>query len=354
MAVLINNQTQQRSILKSHHSFGRLDGSVNTFISDVFVSKIHAFIEWNERHWLLRDVSSNGTWLNGNKLARDQVAQLNVGDTITLASKSGYAFEVLDLKPPCDCLMPIEHNSEAIELEFLHLLPCNESQQILLSYNNQTYSWWQEILDDNFTQSIMSCELNDQAYLTIDGLTWQLQINRAIANTQLLRPSITSLDELTFLFQTSLDEESTQVFMQSDEQNIDFLVRSHHYLTLTLARQRVKDMQAGVADSEQGWLYAEMLAKDLGLDASHLNIQIYRIRKQLVDALNNSCESSNIIERNGGKLRLASKNFCIIKGDKLECDTSHGTGHFISQSPSQHISSHGRARASQGQHQLSH
>jgi len=64
MAVLINKQTQQKCLLQSHHSFGRLEHSVNTCISNAYVSKVHAFIEWNESHWLLRDVSSNGTWVN--------------------------------------------------------------------------------------------------------------------------------------------------------------------------------------------------------------------------------------------------------------------------------------------------
>ena len=338
MAVLINNQTQESCLLQSHHTFGRLNSSVNTFISDVYVSKIHAFIEWNDQHWLLRDVSSNGTWLNGSKLARDQVAQLKVGDVLNFASKSGYAFEVHDINAPCDCLIPIEHNSEAIQLEYFQLLPSKKSHNMVLSFNNQTYSWWQEILDDNLSQSKLASELNDQEYLDIDGLTWQLQINRTVADTQQLRPSVTSLDELTFTFHTSLDEESTHVFMQSGEHNIDLLTRSHHYLTLCLARQRAKDIQEGYEDSEQGWVYAELLAKDLGVDASHLNIQIYRIRKQFVDALNNACESSNIIERNAGKIRLASKSFRIIKGDNVECDTGQSTEQNTSQSLGQNAS----------------
>ena len=321
MAVLINNQTQQHCLLQSHHSFGRLKSSVNSFIADAVVSKVHAFIEWHGQHWILRDVSSNGSWINGNKLAGDKVAQLHVGDIISFASKSGYAFEVHDINPPCDCLIPVAHESKAIELEDFHLLPSKKSNKRVLSYSNQTYSWWQETLDDNFSQSSMAAELSDQECLDIDGLTWQLQINRTIADTQLLRPSVTSLDELTFLFQTSLDEETTHVVMQSGEEHIDLLTRSHHYLTLCLARQRAKDIQAGLDDSEQGWVYAELLAKDLGFDASHLNIQIYRMRKQFVDALNNTCESSNIIERSAGKLRLASKFFRITKGDCIECDT---------------------------------
>jgi len=336
MAVLINNQTQQHCLLQSHHSFGRLKSSVNSFIADAVVSKVHAFIEWHGQHWILRDVSSNGSWINGNKLAGDKVAQLHVGDIISFASKSGYAFEVHDINPPCDCLIPVAHESKAIELEDFHLLPSKKSNKRVLSYSNQTYSWWQETLDDNFSQSTMAAELSDQECLDIDGLTWQLQINRTIADTQLLRPSVTSLDELTFLFQTSLDEETTHVVMQSGEEHIDLLTRSHHYLTLCLARQRAKDIQAGLDDSEQGWVYAELLAKDLGFDASHLNIQIYRMRKQFVDALNNTCESSNIIERSAGKLRLASKFFRITKGDCIECDTRQFSEQATNQSVNQY------------------
>ena len=321
MATLFIKKIQQRCFLQSHHSFGRLKSSVNTYVADSYISKVHAFIEWHDRYWLLRDVSSNGTWLNGNKLGRDQVMQLNVGDVINFASNSNNAFEVLDTKPPCDCLIPIEHNSEVIELEYFHLLPSQKSHEILLRYNNQTCSWWQEILDDNLSESAIPMELSNREYIIIGGLKWQLQINRTLADTQILRPSVTSLNQLTFLFQTSLDEESTHLLMQTGEQNIDLLVRSHHYLTLCLARQRVKDIEAGFDNSEQGWLYAESLARDLGVDPSHLNIQIYRIRKQFVEALNNTCETSNIIERNTGKIRLASKYFSIIKGDKVEYDT---------------------------------
>lgn len=321
MATLFNKEMQQRYFLQSHHSFGRLKNSVNTFIDDSFVSKVHAFIEWNDRYWLLRDVSSNGTWLNGNKLSRNQVVQLNVGDVINFASNSSNAFEVFDIKSPCDCLIPIEHNSEVIELEYFHLLPNQESHEILLRYNNQSCSWWQEVLDDDLSESATPMELRNQEYIIFNGLKWQLQINRPLAETQIVKPSVTSLNELTFIFQTSLDEESTHLVIQTGDRNIDLLVRNHHYLTLCLARQRVKDIKAGFDNSEQGWLYAESLAKDLGVDASHLNIQIYRIRKQFVEALNNTCETSNIIERNTGKIRLASKFFKIIKGDKVEYDT---------------------------------
>lgn len=335
MAVLLNTQNQQRCLLQSHHSFGRLKESVNTCVLDPYVSKIHAFIEWNGQHWLLRDVSSNGTWLNDNKIAHDQLPQLKVGDTINLASKSGYGYQVLNINPPSDCLVPIEHASEAIELEPFHLLSKHNAPQLVLSYNRQTYSWWQEIVSDNFDQEESMIELSDREYLNIDGLTWQLRINQTMDDTFKLQPNIASLDELTFKFQTSLDEEATQITIHSNDQTIDLLIRSHHYLTLSLARQRAEDIKSGIDESEQGWVYAEELAKNLGLDASHINIQIYRIRKQFVDALSNAYDSSNIIERRVGKLRLAAKYFTIIKGDHTEFDTSQPN-----QYKSQHIDQH--------------
>lgn len=320
MATLFNKKTQQCIFLQSHHSFGRLNNSVNTFLEDSFVSKVHSFIEWNDRYWLLRDVSSNGTWLNGDKLKHNQFAQLKVGDVINFSSRSSNSFEVLDIKPPCDCLIPIDHNSEVIELEYFHLLSSNKSHKTLLHYNNQTCSWWQEIMDDDLNEPTTAIELRNHEYVLIDGLKWQLQINRPMAETQIIRPRVTSLNELTLLFQTSLDEESTQLMIQIGDKSIDLLVRSHHYLTLCLARQRAIDAQAGIDNSEQGWLYADDLARDLGIDASHLNILIYRIRKQFVEACNNNCETSNIIERNPGKIRLAANHFRIIKGDKVEYD----------------------------------
>lgn len=322
MATLIDYQTKENVLLQPHHSFGRLKSSVNTFILDPYISKIHAFIEWNGLHWTLRDMSSNGTWLNGKKLVKDQYVELNEGDIIKYSNNAGYAFEVKDLKPPCDLLIPIDHTSKAIELECFHLLSSQGAPKMVLSYNNQTYSWWQEVLSDNLDDYSQGVELNDRELLKINGLTWQLHVNSTIDDTQQLRPSIASLDELTFTFKTSLDEEATQVLMQSNDQTIDLLERNHHYLTLCLARKRAEDIKQGINDSEQGWVYAEMMATDLGLDANHLNIQIYRIRKQFVEALSNTCDTTNIIERKAGKLRFASKAFKVIKGDQVQFDTN--------------------------------
>jgi len=322
MATLTNNQTQRKCILKAHHSFGRLKSSVDTFVPDPYISKVHAFIEWSGQHWLLRDVSTNGTWLNGNKASKEHPQELKVNDVISLASQPGNAYTVTDVKPPCDLLVPINHEDDAIELEYHHLLSCHGTPKMVLSYNNKTYSWWQEVLSNNLDDSAQATELSDNAQLHIDNLIWQLQVNRTIDDTCVLNPNIMSLNDITFNFDTSLDEETTQLTLGCSDNKYDLAIRSHHYLTLYLARQRAHDITQQLDDSEQGWVYAEVLAKELGLEANHLNIQIYRIRKQFADMLGEVCDSTAIIERKGGKLRLAAKRVMITKGGLLEFDAT--------------------------------
>ena len=96
-------------------------------------------------------------------------------------------------------------------------------------------------------------------------------------------------------------------------------MRSHHYLTLNLARYRARDAQKGLDVSQQGWVYAEQLEKDLGIDSCYMNIQIHRARKQFADALEHLCDVRQLIERKAGKLRFGGTKFQILKGQQLEC-----------------------------------
>ena len=168
----------------------------------------------NGEYWIMRDVSTNGVWLNGKKLTKNQVVLLHVNDVISFASVEGNSFQLSDVSAPCDLLVPIDHENDAIELQYFHLLSSQGAPKVVLSFNNQTYSWWQEVLTDNLNQSATSTELDDKEYLQVDGLTWQLQVNRTIDDTCILRPSIASIDDLTLEFHTSLDEESTQLLIK--------------------------------------------------------------------------------------------------------------------------------------------
>ena len=131
-----------------------------------------------------------------------------------------------------------------------------------------------------------------------------------------------TIAKFEFVFDLSLDEESTQLCLQHDQQKIDLGVRSHHYLLLQLARHRAEDIERDLDSHSQGWVYASQLAAELGMDNTHMNIHIFRARKQLADALPHAQMQTCLLERRGGKLRFGCDKFKIYKG-----------GNVISQAP---------------------
>ncbi|MFT4926057.1 MAG: hypothetical protein ACI8WB_002155 [Phenylobacterium sp.] len=124
--------------------------------------------------------------------------------------------------------------------------------------------------------------------------------------------------QFTFTFELSADEEATWLEVSHGEVLTDLGVRSHHYLTLNLARYRAQNMAEGLPLGSQGWVDAQMLAKALGIDLRHLNIQVYRARHQFSAKLKGDEHLPELIERRAGKVRFSPTYFKIIKGGELE------------------------------------
>ena len=119
-------------------------------------------------------------------------------------------------------------------------------------------------------------------------------------------------------FHVSQDEEHVCLEVRDSHYHLDLGERSHHYALLILARMRLVDAQRHVDDHAQGWVDLDRLAKMLGLDPGHLNIQIFRMRKQLTQALPHGIPVPEVIERRRGSLRCGSLPFRIVRGSKLE------------------------------------
>lgn len=123
---------------------------------------------------------------------------------------------------------------------------------------------------------------------------------------------------LSFRFHVSLNEEHTWVKVFHDGKSFDLGERIHHYSLLTLARRRLEDARKGIEPHSQGWLDIERLSRMLGLDASHLNIQIFRVRKQIAQSLPAELSFPNIIERRRGEMRFGTFGFQIVRGSSIE------------------------------------
>lgn len=302
----------QRIYLTSNHIFGRLASAVDTEIKNTAVSRIHFAIEYQEESWWVVDFSRNGTWVNQTKLEKNQRVRLQEADQIAIGQKQSLVFTWEDNSPPTDLLVQRESAGKPIQQSIALDAPKSvdiADQRVTLT---PVDTGWRVNVDES------DVILVDQDWLQIAQQQWQLLLTNQPENTaeQLLNQQ--SLDQLELCIHTSLDEETTHVLIDTGHNKIDLKTRSHHYLVLVLARYWVADFNSGVDRTECGWVYVDELSKMLAMAETALNIQVYRIRKQLSTALDGYFLDSEVIIRRRGQVRLGFSKFSIYKGEKLE------------------------------------
>lgn len=308
--------------LAPHHTFGRL-ASVDTQLDKPYISKLHSAIEWNGRCWRIKNIGLNGTWVNDLQLGQGDVAELKVNDHIHLAEHDEPGFKVIDLAPPSDMLWPLDMSAgempariQPVMLERYHLLPDTHTPELALYFDHQDQTWYAELMS-SATQDQRRETIHPGDILQFDNLRWQFIRAQVYGPTEARAHNTQKLSDFEFVFNLSLDEETTQLELHGPQQSIDLGVRSHHYLMLQLARHRAADAAQGLDTKSQGWVYADQLATELGLDLTHMNIHIFRARKQLADCLPNSSDHHCLLERRGGKIRFGCERFKIYKGEQL-------------------------------------
>ena len=334
MAYLFNHQSQTRCYLYAYHNFGRFAYSVDTLITNPRVSKMHAVIEWHNQQWFIRDLSSNGTWLNKKKLTKQQPKSLKVGDEIRFSNDDDIVFTVGELNPPSVKLIPYPDSNqeqcgdpkEAISLQPYHLLPNESEPEIALILNQVTGQWRIEYINE---PQLQPRSLLEHDIVEFDNQRWQFQLSHLADSTEIQAKPQLNIDDIQCLFELSLDEEITKLTVKSAQGSIDLQSRSHHYLTLNLARYRVADAEKDLPIAEQGWINTDCLLRDLGVDMSYLNIQIHRSRKQFTELLTNVINAEDLIERQLRRVRFGCPTFKIYKGQKLECSLSPSSGSLV-------------------------
>jgi hypothetical protein len=320
MAYLTEYTHNERCYLYAHHSFGRLAHSVETQLSEPHISKVHAIVQWRDSQWEIKDLSRNGTWLNGKKLVNERAKVLQTGDRVGFTDAQHSHFVVSDLSPPADMLLPCEptfmdKRNEAIVLQHYQLLPNDKHPEIAVIFDLQLEQWRIEPFDKPFDPVNF---LNDGDYIDINHQRWQLRLSLGAEDTQLNEQFEYGIKDLAFVFDLTQDEETTRLRATAPDLNIDLQARVHHYLTLNLARHRVADEARGVELVAQGWINTDDLGRELGIDTAHLNIQIHRVRKQFSDLLGGYVNADELIERRFRQVRFGGECFQIIKGGILE------------------------------------
>lgn len=319
MAYVVNESTGSIIPLKAYHLFGRLALSVDTVIERPEVSRIHCGIEWVETDWIIVDRSANGTFLNGEKLQTNQAKVLNVGDEICFSRASSNRFIVKTVTPPQDILVPSDQyvygEQDILPLTNYNLLPNEDEPEIALYFDRLKGVWY---LESTTSPVQPEQRLQDKDLIVFANRRWQLFLNQITSKTQLLETELCCLNKVNCIFNTSMDEEHTQLTIQTPQGEVSLEARIHHYLTLLLARYKAQSIANGIEESEQGWVYTEQLAKDLGLSEPHLNIQIHRARKQFCNAMPLNKQAEQFIQRRNGMVRLGISKAQIYKGQTLE------------------------------------
>ena len=316
MAILKNSVSQQRIVLRACHLFGRHLSLSNTFLDDPHVSHFHASIHWDGEKWDLLDNSRNGTLLDGAILIRGTRVPLQRGNKIQFGRGENSTWHVEDLGPPRNTLLP-QDDGPVIELERFHLLPNDVSPEgsIYLSEKGQ---WvWED--HDKVTL------LNDGDIVHAGQRSWKFQYSPETESTltnELAACNRFGFKTSAFHFYISQDEEHVSIKIMNAGTTLDLGERAHHYLLATLARKRLDDANRGFDPASQGWIDTERLSRMLGFDASHLNIQIFRMRSQLAKVLPTEIPPPDVIERRRGEVRFASFKFQIVHGSSLEGEFS--------------------------------
>jgi hypothetical protein len=266
------------------------------------VSGEHAVVHWTGDRWELRDLGSrNGTVADGRKLVAGKWAVLGPGSTFTLGGE--VTFRLDDASPPGPSARHAKTGLLRSAVDGLLVLPDDESPELSI-FEDHTGLWVAEDGDG-------SRRVADRDIVIVDGEGWVLDLPSAAGATVEPSGALVTVEAISIHFAVSRDEEHVEVTVFHGGGQSSLPARTHHYLLLTLARRILDD--EGASPAERGWVDRETLCRMLATDPRRLNVDIFRVRKQLAD-LGIYGAAGIIARRPGtGQLRLGTHRVEVHK-----------------------------------------
>jgi len=295
MAVLAKHPEGTRSTLLSRHLVGR-SRQADLRMNEPTVSGEHAVLRWTGREWELHDLGSrNGTVVDGRRLAPGERVALARGASITFGHADN-AWRLVDDAPPTIIAVPSDGGEPMSAGNDLLALPSEDNPEAVV-YRDAGGEWVLE-------QAGEAARVSDRRTVRAGGRDFVLRVPDLIAATWDNNSPSPHLAALIFRFSVSRDEEYVALSARDDHHTIDLGARAHHLVLLMLARSRLADRRARTAppdradqppESSEGWVYQDELADKLTIDETHLNVAVFRCRRQLAEA--GIIGAASIIER---------------------------------------------------------
>ena len=279
-------------MLLSRHVVGR-SRLADLRMTDPTVSGEHAVLRWTGREWELHDLGSrNGTSVDGRKLASGERVTIGRGAVIAFGQPEN-AWRLDDDAAPTIMATAENADEPLCARNDLLALPSDEEPEAVI-FRDPGGNWLIE-------QSGETARVADRTTVRAGGRDYLLRVPDVIAPTWDNSSPAPHLTALTLQFSVSRDEEYVALVARGEHHVIDLGARAHHNVLLTLARSRLEDRKArqerGAAppESSEGWVYQDELADRLAIDETHLNVAVFRCRRQLAEA--GIVGAASIIER---------------------------------------------------------
>jgi hypothetical protein len=294
-------------LLRPRCRIGRVPTS-DLRLDDARVSSEHAVLHHNGSRWEIRDLgSTNGTWVNRQRLPKGERALLSAGSFLMFGGR-GLTFELVDAAAPIACARQMRTGELRQATSGLLVLP-HEEHPIVSVFERLDGKW---IMESQHEQRPVA----DRDVVIVDGEGWGLELpdsSAATLDTSRLGPYV---EAVTLRFTLSLDEEHVHVTLVHDAGEINLGTRQYHLPLLMLARASLAD--AHLPLEERGWVERDAICRGLSIDPNKLNVDIYRARKQMIAA--GVLGAANLVMRrvDTGHLRLGVAGVEVLKAGAVD------------------------------------
>lgn len=286
MAELRRTDGTRSCLLLTEHLVGR-GPQCALRLNGGYVSTQHALIRWDGWSWELLDRGSrNGTQLNGGLLESGRAYRL-LKDAVVTFGHADERWALVDAGEPQTMAVSLETGQALLGAQGLIGLPSSKNPECTL-YLTADGTWRVE-------------QANGEVEVVTDGQVIDCAGHKfrfccptshsATETSSLVHESA----EPTLHFAVSSDEDFVELTLESPERRIPLGSRSHNYLMLTLARQRLADRQANLPEASCGWMDKDALADGFKMTPQQVDGEVFRIRKHFTQ--HGLPESTSIIER---------------------------------------------------------
>lgn len=319
MGTLRRQSDGTRVFLSAEHIVGRLS-SCHLPLAAAFISSAHALVRWTGESWEVRDLgSTNGTFVEGNRLDRGASARVKRGESIVFGEPSE-TWRLDDDRPPVAAAVPEDGGEPSFFSSGVIAIPSTDEPLATIYCEGQAdepaerstgltagLAWALEY------DEVKSPLIPGQRF-QVGGRSWRFECPNGATVTRALGARPKRLADVTLTFEISQNQEYVSLKVKEAQTVHDLGIRACFYLAYVLYQERTREHDSALPAA--GWLDVEAVmrkVKDYN-SHSHLNVEIFRLRRLLYDA--GVEDAASIIERRRGQLRFGAQRAEVVRVDQ--------------------------------------